>query len=107
MRKHVFAILLEAIFVAGGIIVKELTDLSTIAAASVVIIASLIAMTVLYYSEVKAFITQAIGKKDWKISEETLVNIFGPIGILVIFGIILWVIFTVVLVIRFAMQIPL
>ena len=88
MRKHVFAILLEAIFVAGGIIVKELTDLSTIAAASAVIVASLIAMAILYYPEIKAFTNRSWGGaiNRIKISEETMTNILGPIAILFLFG---------------------
>ena len=101
-------ILLEAIFVAGGIIVKELTDLSTIAAASAVIVASLIAMAILYYPEIKAFTNRSWGGaiNRIKISEETMTNILGPIAILFLFGFVLWIIFVVVRVIKYAWQIP-
>ena len=48
---------------------------------------------------------EAIGKLE--ISEETLTNILGPLGLLAIFIFVLSVIFIVVLVVRFAMQVQL
>ena len=48
---------------------------------------------------------EAIGKLE--ISEETLANILGPLGLLAIFIFVLSVIFIVVLVVRYAMQVQL
>lgn len=104
MRKHIFASLLEAVFIAGGVIVEHFTNITPVWVATAVIIISLLGMVALYYREIAGWFRTKIDPPEIPDHvKEEFKNALGAVAIVFYF---LLVMVVIIVWIRIAMKIP-